>query len=159
MIFVNLLSKFKKKDMKKMNFIVTFIVLTLTACNPIKNTTNSSDSLQGEWVLNFITGPRIAFEGLYPNQKPTINFDLSTKKVFGNNSCNDYFGILNLEGNTISFKKSNLSVTKMACLGSENGDNLYMDMLDKVDSYSISDNGKELVMTGNGVRLLRFEKK
>jgi heat shock protein HslJ len=47
----------------------------------------------------------------------------------------------------------------MACLGSENGDNLYIDMLDKVDSYSVSDDGKELVMTGNGVRLLRFEKK
>lgn len=157
MVFVNLRSSLKKNDMKKMNLIVTFIVLTLTACQATKNTTKSSDSLQGEWVLTYISGPRIAFNGLYPDQKPTINFDVPSKKVFGKNSCNSYSGMLNLDGNKISFKDSKIVVTMMACPG--NGDSVYMNMLEKVDSFSVSADGKELVMTGNNVPLLRFEKK
>lgn len=143
--------------MKKMNLLVVFIVLTLTACNATKNTTNSSNSLQGDWVLTYISGPRIAFEGLYPNEKPTISFDVASKKVFGKNSCNNYSGMLNIDGNKISFKESKMAVTMMACPG--NGDGVFMDMLEKVDSYAVSEDGKELIMTGNGVRLLRFEKK
>ncbi|MEM0575635.1 META domain-containing protein [Flavobacterium polysaccharolyticum] len=143
--------------MKKVNLIVIFIALTLTACHATKNTTKSSNSLQGEWVLTYISGPRIAFEGLYPNQKPTINFDVTFKKVFGKNSCNNYSGMLNLDGSKISFKDSKMAVTMMACPG--NGDSVYMDMLEKVDSFTISADGKELIMTRNGVRLLRFEKK
>jgi heat shock protein HslJ len=143
--------------MKKMNLIVTFIVLTLTACNATKNTTNSSNSLQGEWVLTYISGPRIAFEGLYPNEKPTVNFDLASQKVFGKNSCNNYSGKLNLVGNKINFKDSKMAVTMMACPG--NGEGVYMSMLEKIDSYSISDNGKQLMMFGDGVQLMRFEKR
>ena len=33
-------------------------------------------SLDGTWELNYVAGPRIAFNGLYPNNKPTITFDL-----------------------------------------------------------------------------------
>lgn len=157
MVFVNLRLSLKKHDMKKMNLIVTFIVLTLTACHATKNTTNSSNSLQGEWVLTYISGPRIAFEGLYPNEKPTINFDLVSHKVFGKNSCNNYSGMIKIEGSKINFKDSKMAVTMMACPG--NGDGVYMNMLEKVDSYTISNDGKELLMMGDGVRLLRFEKK
>lgn len=37
-------------------------------------------ALSGTWELDYISGPRIAFQGLYPNEKPSITFDLSTKK-------------------------------------------------------------------------------
>lgn len=140
-----------------MNLIVTFLVLTLTACQATKNTTKSPNSLHGEWVLTYISGPRIAFEGLYPDQKPTINFDLSSKKVFGQNSCNNYSGTLILDGNSIDFKKSKMIATMMACPG--NGDSVYMSMLEKVDSYAISTDGKQLQMFGNKVLLMRFDKK
>jgi heat shock protein HslJ len=101
--------------------------------------------------------PRIAFDGLYPGQKPVINFDIAGQKVFGKNSCNSYSGKLTIEGDKINFKDSKMAVTMMACQG--NGDRVYMDMLEKIDSYSITEEGKVLTMIGNGVPLMRFEKK
>ena len=73
----------------------------MTACNTTKNTTNSPNSLQGEWVLTYISGPRIAFDGLYPGQKPVINFDIAGQKVFGKNSCNSYSGKLTIEDGVV----------------------------------------------------------
>ena len=55
--------------MKKNSLLIAFLVLIMTACNTTKNTTNSPNSLQGEWVLTYISGPRIAFDGLCPGQK------------------------------------------------------------------------------------------
>lgn len=143
--------------MKKFSLLFALIFMTFTSCNTSKNTINSSNSLQGEWVLTFITGPRIAFDGLYPEAKPTINFDLKDKKVFGNNSCNNYTGALFTNGNKISFKDSKMAVTMMACPG--NGETVYMNMLEKIDSYTISEAGKILTLEGDGIALMRFEKK
>lgn len=143
--------------MKKNNLLLAFLVLIMTACTTTKNTTNSSNSLQGEWVLTYITGPRIAFDGLYPEQKPTINFDIAGQKVFGKNSCNSYSGKVMIDGDKIDFKDSKMAMTMRACEG--NGERVYMNMLEKIDSYSVTEEGKVLTMFGNGVALMRFEKK
>ncbi|CAM2756515.1 Heat shock protein HslJ [Flavobacterium succinicans] len=143
--------------MKNFSLVTALIFMTFTSCTTTKNTTNSANSLQGEWVLTFISGPRIAFQGLYPDAKPTINFDLAGKKVFGNNSCNNYTGALQAEGNKISFKDSKMAVTMMACQG--NGDSVYMNMLEKIATYTLSEDGKVLTFEGEGVALMRFEKK
>jgi heat shock protein HslJ len=143
--------------MKKKSLLLAFLVLVIAACTSTKNTTNSPNSLQGEWTLTYISGPRIAFDGLYPGQKPSINFDVDGQKVFGNNSCNSYTGKLNINGDKINFKESKIAMTMMACQG--NGDSIYMDMLEKIDSYTITENGKVLSFIGNSVPLMRFEKK
>ena len=142
--------------MRKLSLVVVFFYLTVTSCTTTKPVTNTH-SLEGTWELNYITGPRIAFDGLYPGQKPVINFDIAGQKVFGKNSCNSYSGKLTIEGDKINFKDSKMAVTMMACQG--NGDRVYMDMLEKIDSYSITEEGKVLTMIGNGVPLMRFEKK
>lgn len=143
--------------MKKISILSTCIVLILSACNSSKKTVNTSTSLNGEWELNYITGPRIAFQGLYPDQKPTINFDVEGQKVFGKNSCNVYNGKLNISGNSISFADSKMAVSMMACPGE--GESVYMKMLEKIDSFAVIENGKELTLSGNGVVLMRFAKK
>lgn len=143
--------------MRKNSLLLAFLVLVIAACASTKNTTNSPNSIQGEWVLTYISGPRIAFDGLYPGQKPSINFDVDGQKVFGNNSCNSYTGKLNINGDKINFKESKIAMTMMACQG--NGDRVYMDMLEKIDSYTITENGKVLSFIGNSVPLMRFEKK
>ncbi|TAF69767.1 MAG: META domain-containing protein [Flavobacterium sp.] len=143
--------------MRKNSLLLAFLVLVIAACTSTKNTTNSPNSIQGEWVLTYISGPRIAFDGLYPGQKPSINFDVDGQKVFGNNSCNSYTGKLNINGDKINFKESKIAMTMMACQG--NGDRVYMDMLEKIDSYTITENGKVLSFIGNSVPLMRFEKK
>jgi heat shock protein HslJ len=143
--------------MKHLSLVSALILMTFASCNTSKNTTNSSNALQGEWVLTYISGPRIAFDGLYPDVKPTINFDVKEKRVFGKNSCNNYTGIFVIDGAKISFKDSKMAVTMMACPG--NGDGVFMNMLEKIDSYSVAADGKTLTLEGAGVALMRFEKK
>jgi heat shock protein HslJ len=127
--------------------------LTLVSCNTTK-TASKTTTLEGTWVLNYITGPRIAFDGLYPGKKPTINFDLVTNKVGGNNSCNNYSGALLVDGNKINFKDAKMMSTMMACQG--NGDSVYMSTLDKIDSYVIKENGKTLSFMMGDVEMMRF---
>jgi heat shock protein HslJ len=139
--------------MKKVALLVVFIGMALVSCTTTKSTMKTV-SLEGTWELNYITGPRIAFEGLYPNKKPTIVFDLAANKIAGNNSCNQYFGALIVDGNKVNFKDAKMGMTMMACEG--NGDTVYMSALDKIDSYSISDDGKTLRFMMGDVEMMRF---
>lgn len=143
--------------MKKSILILTFSLLAFSACKSVKSTAKSKNSLNGTWELNYITGPRIAFEGLYPGKKPTITFDLKENKVSGNNSCNQYFGTLKVEGNTINFKDTKMGMTMMACPGE--GENVYMKTLEKIDSYSISEDGNTLNFLMGDIAMMRFGKK
>lgn len=143
--------------MKKTAFVLIIIFLIFMACKPTQTTSNTSNSLEGTWELNYITGPRIAFGGLYPDKKPTITFDLKENRVAGNNSCNQYFGKLQIAGNKINFKDAKMGMTMMACPGE--GENVYMKTLEKIDSYSISEDGKTLNFIMGDIAMMRFEKK
>lgn len=139
--------------MKKLSLLVLFMCMTLVSCNTTK-TAAKTTSLEGTWVLNYITGPRIAFDGLYPERKPTIMFDLAANKIAGNNSCNQYFGALIVDGNKMNFKDAKMGMTMMACQG--NGDSVYMDTLNKIESYTITDGGKTLNFLIGNVVMMRF---
>nr|WP_314895630.1 META domain-containing protein [uncultured Flavobacterium sp.] len=81
---------------------------------------------------------------------------MKENKVSGNNSCNNYIEKLNADGNKISFKKP-MAVTKMFCPGV--GENIYMATLQKIDSYSVSEDGKTLNFIMGDIAMMRFEKK
>ena len=143
--------------MKKYFLVLTVSFLAFAACKSNQSSMNkNATTLEGTWQLNYISGPRIAFAGLYPDKKPTIVFDLKENKVSGNNSCNQYFGTLKVEGNKINFKDAKMGMTMMACPG--NGDQTYMKTLEQIDSYSISDDGKTLNFIMGDIALMRFEK-
>lgn len=144
--------------MKKLSTVLSIIFLTLMSCNSTKTTNSTTSSLEGNWELNYITGPRIAFGGLYPNKKPSINFDLKESRVSGNNSCNSYTGKLNIDHNKISFSGP-MAVTKMMCMEGMQGETTYMEALQKVDSYSVSEDGKVLSFMMGEVMMMRFDKK
>nr|WP_315208029.1 META domain-containing protein [uncultured Flavobacterium sp.] len=143
--------------MRKIILSLTIICLAFISCNAGKTITGKTASLDGTWELNYITGPRIAFGGLYPNKKPTIVFDLKENRVSGNASCNSYSGKLNVDGNKISFKEP-IAVTKMMCLDGQ-GESVYLSTLEKIDSYSISEDGKTLNFIMGDIAMMRFEKK
>lgn len=143
--------------MKKIVSILILTGLTFIACKSNQSAMKNSKSLEGNWELNYISGPRIAFNGLYPNKKPTISFDLKESKVSGNNGCNQYFGTLQVDGNKINFKDSKMGMSMMACQG--NGDQVFMNTLEKIDSYSISEDGKILNFIMGDIAMMRFEKK
>lgn len=140
--------------------IFAVLVVVLFSCDASKNKTTvakATKELDGTWELNYITGPRIAFEGLYPNKKPTITFDIKEKRVFGNNSCNSFTGKLNVDGHKINFRDG-LATTKMMCIDNQ-GEQVFMDTLLKITSYDVTDNGKTLNFISGDIVMMRFTKK
>jgi heat shock protein HslJ len=144
--------------MKKWTWTALIVMCIASACTTIKPGTIGSSKLSqlsGSWELNYISGPRIAFNGLYPGKKPTINFDITQKKVSGNSSCNSFSGDLVADDTTINFTGPMIS-TKMACPGE--GEATFFEMLKKVNTYSISSDTTLNFMMGD-IAVMRFTKK
>ena len=114
---------------------------------------DNKQALSGTWELDYISGPRIAFDGLYPNRKPTMTFDATSSKVSGNSSCNNYNMTFKTSGNTINFGP--VMSTKMACEG--NGEATFFSTLEKVNTYSISENTLTFIM--GDIAIMRFQRK
>ncbi len=130
-------------------FIFTLIV---SSCSSSKNMTN--DALFNTlWELEYLSGPRIAFAGLYPDKKPKIAFDKTTNKVTGTNSCNGYSADYTLKGSKISFGDPG-PTTMMYC---GEGEKFFLNTLKKVNAYKIDADGKLNVMIDD-VPMMRFKK-
>jgi len=142
--------------MMKKIFTLVFITSFLISCKCAK--TDAVSKLDGTWELNYITGPRITFDGLYPDKKPTIIFNTKDKQVSGNNSCNTYTGKLVVDGNKIDFTQP-MAVTKMMCLNGGQGEATYMKTLQGITSYDITDDGKTLNFISGDIAMMRFTKK
>ncbi|MGL2964467.1 copper resistance protein NlpE N-terminal domain-containing protein [Flavobacterium sp. RSB2_4_14] len=141
--------------MKKVVLLLPIAFVLITSCKSSQSTA-TTNTLEGTWQLNYITGPRIAFGGLYPEKKPTITFDLKENRVSGDNSCNNYSGNLIVKGNQINFKDSKMIATMMACPGQ--GEQVFMSTLNKIETYSISEDGKTLNFIMGDIAMMRFEK-
>jgi heat shock protein HslJ len=144
--------------MKRLTFFALVAFFSFTACNSTKKTSgNMTDNaaLNGTWELNYITGPKIAFDGMYPDKKPTITFDVANSKVTGNTSCNNFNGKLNTTGNKINFNDP-MAMTRMMCQGQ--GETTFMETLKKVDSWTVTD-GNTLNLIMGDVAMMRFSKK
>lgn len=143
--------------MMKNIFMLSFMSFLLFSCKTQK--ADATYDIGGSWELNYISGPRITFNGLYPNKKPTIYFDLNENRVSGNNSCNSFNGKLVLTGNKIDFTQP-MAVTKMMCMDGEGqGEQVFMNTLQKITSYSITDGGKTLNFISGDIAMMRFTKK
>ncbi|OOV18928.1 META domain-containing protein [Flavobacterium sp. LM4] len=139
-------------------FILFFVGFLLISCNVFKcKKKDVVYKLEGNWELIYITGPRIAFEGLYPDKKPTINFNTKENLVSGNNSCNSYTGQLNASENKINFQEP-MVITKMMCIDGQ-GEQVFMSTLSKVTSYTITDDGRTLNFISGNIETIRFTKR
>jgi heat shock protein HslJ len=145
--------------MMKNIFALALLSSLLISCSIFKcKKTDTVSKLEGNWELNYITGSRIAFDGLYPNKKPTINFNTKENQVSGNNSCNSFTGKLVLTGNKVDFTQP-MATTKMMCMDSGQGDQVFMSTLQKITSYDITDDGKTLNLISGDIAMMRFIKK
>ena len=59
-------------------------------------------TLNGTRELNYMSGPRIASNALYPDKKPQIKFNLTANEIGGNTSCNGFSSKITIDGNKIS---------------------------------------------------------
>lgn len=146
------------KSMIKNISMLLMMVILFTSCSIFKcKKEQNTFKLEGSWELNYISGLRIAFEGLYPDKKPLINFDLKENRVYGNNSCNSFTGKLLVEGNKVDFTQP-MAVTKMMCLNGQ-GEQVFMSTLQKTYTYSISEDGKTLNFISDDIPMMRFTRK
>lgn len=135
-------------------FLMASFLLLQNCSNSRKTTANSTAAqLNGTWELNYISGPRIAFEGLYPNKKPQLIFNLPAAEVNGNSSCNGFSAPVKIEGSKISFGDGRQ--TMIACEG--NGEQVFFSTLKKITSFSVS--GNTLTLLTGDIAMMRFEKK
>ena len=132
----------------------TFLTLIISGCSITKNTKTDDNLSNATWELEYISGPRIAFEGLYPNKKPQITFNTKTNNVSGTSSCNGYSAKYTTTGKTISFGEPG-PTTMMFCEGG--GEQTFLQMIKKVDNYSIDNDGKLNLNIGE-VPMMRFKK-
>lgn len=117
--------------------------------------TATDKRLNGTWELNYISGRRIAFEGLYPGKKPTITINVDSNHVNGNTSCNVFSGKANIDGNKIDFTEP-MTMTMMACPGE--GERVFLETLKKINSYALSDSNTLTFIMGDAV-MMRFVRK
>ncbi|WP_428740772.1 META domain-containing protein [Tenacibaculum sp.] len=139
--------------MKKNVFITLFAFAMISfSCSSLKNM-NSKQLYGSKWELEYISGPRIAFQGLYPDRKPQISFNKDSQKVEGNNSCNGYSASYTLDGKAISFSDP-ISTTMMFC---GQGEQVFLYTIKKVNRFNIDTEGK-LNLLINDVSMMRFKK-
>lgn len=139
------------------NYVLLFVsVLTLSfnSCTTMKDTTKTAELYDTTWELEYITGPRIAFEGLYPDKKPFLKFDEKAGQVYGNAGCNGYTAPYTLKGSKLTFGEQG-PATLMYCEG--DGERTFLQTIKKINGYTIDKDGKLNLMM-NEVPMMRFKK-
>lgn len=136
---------------------VTFLVL-LSACGTSKDMSSKNTLYGTTWQLEYMSGPRIAFDGLFPDKKPEITFNEATKEVTGNSSCNGYsapysFNGFAMDGTSFSFGEPG-PATKMYC---GEGEQQFLNMMKKINAYGFDADGK-LLLKLKEVPMMRFKK-
>lgn len=134
--------------------LVLFLAIFIASCSNFKKTKTSVNLDNTTWELDYISGPRIAFEGLYPDKKPQITFDTTNNMVSGTNSCNGYMSKYALDGKSISFSEPG-PTTMMFCEGG--GEKTFLQMIKKINNYNIDKEGKLNLNIGE-VAMMRFKK-
>ncbi|NLL09332.1 MAG: META domain-containing protein [Methanomicrobiales archaeon] len=112
-----------------------------TSPDEVINTT-SVPVLYGDWMLKEISDmnntPLISLE----DAKVTVNFS-ETYELSGDSGCNRYFGTYNLSGENPAYGSpifiSPLGSTMMFCQDTMDIENLFLQLLQSVRSYTIDD--------------------
>ncbi|WP_400073381.1 META domain-containing protein [Zobellia russellii] len=133
------------------SILLLTIALIFTSCSTTKKVADTP--LYGTlWELEYLSGPRIAFQGLYPDRKPQITFMEETGRVQGTSSCNGYSAPFTVKGKEISFGEPG-PTTLMFC---GQGEKFFLNTIKKIDAYKIDEDGK-LVLLMDGVAMMRFK--
>lgn len=94
------------------------------------------NELNGKWVLEKISGKSYTandfFDGL-----PSFEINTATKKLTGNDGCNNIFADITIEGKIIRF--GNISSTKKYCGANAFADKLQQQISGKTVTYSFKD--------------------
>lgn len=112
---------------------------------------SKSSALNGRWELRSLTGTKLSFEALYPDQKPSLAFNLPVMEVMGSTGCNSFTGAIAIDSNHIEF--INLVATEKACNGI--GEPTFINAMKTVSTFSLLDSNTLSLMKAD-TALLSF---
>ena len=133
--------------------IAAFVFLAACKSTNVSNGQTGQSELNGTWHLEYISGPGIAFEGLYPDKRPLIIFNTTDSSFSGNTSCNSYRGKLQADDRKIFFS-DDMIMTRMACPGE--GERVFLNTLRKINQYMLL--GSSLTFMIDDTPMMRFVK-
>lgn len=144
--------------------IMQMFLITIIACTNSKKTTDNStissmkaNLIDGSWEANYIMNTPKPFADLYANSEPAITFNSSTGKVNGQTGCNDFNGTFSFDGNKLNFGE-NMALTRKMCPDMA-GEKIFIETLKKVNSYSVTEQGKTLNLISDDMAVMRLTKK
>jgi heat shock protein HslJ len=141
------------------NSILTSLLISLflfSACCSTKtdNVKESKANIYNTtWELEYISGTRIAFEGLFPETKPTLILNEQQLTYGGNTGCNGYTGSFEMKNNVILYGQT--TKTMRYCEGG--GEEAFLGMLKRANKPVIDSEGKLLMMMDD-IPMMRFKK-
>lgn len=76
----------------KIHSLFVLIFMFSVSCKTTKETHSISlNDPEKVWILEYINEPDIDFEVLFPEEKPSISFNLDEDQINGNDTCNGFF--------------------------------------------------------------------
>jgi len=144
---------------------VSIVAILFTACNTNKSATTiakpdtnmKANLIDGTWEANYIMNTPKPFAEIYPKAKPSISFNSADGKVMGLTGCNNFNGSFTLNGNKINIIDA-LALTRKMC-ADMTGEQTFLETLKKVNSYSVTDQGKTLNLIMGDIAVMRLERK
>lgn len=134
---------------KRSSIAIAIVVIGLTACGTSKSIQkNSQDLIQGTWIVESMEGKEV------DNAVRKPYFIVEGNTISGNGGCNSYTSnIEKLTSKEILLGKT--AATLMAC-SDENKEDIYFQLLDKVNTYKIVDD-KLIIRDASGNEILTFK--
>lgn len=127
-------------------------LLFMSSCAS-KKTVSKEAVFNGNWELEYLSGPGVALLPLFNKELPFLQFDKEDQRVFGSTGCNGYTAGFQIEGYNLQFGTPGPS-TLMYC---GEGEELFKQAMSEVTTYSLSADGKLYLMKGE-IPLMRFKK-
>lgn len=148
--------------MKKIGLaLIVLLVAGCTANKPINTDTTTDNkmngaAINGTWEANYVAGTEKPFDELYPEMTPYIQFDLEEGRVSGMSGCNNFTGSFSVDENKLNLS-DNMAMTRKMC-PDMTGEDAFINSLQKVNSFSVSNGGETLNLIMGDIAIMRFIK-
>lgn len=139
--------------MKKNIFIIAMATVMASACSSSKQVASSAD-LNGEWTIEKVNGTAINKNA--GDEIPFLGFEVDKKNVYGCTGCNNLTGTMEIKDNKLDLSK--MGCTQMLCADMTN-EQIVLGALEKVNSFSINENGNLILTNKQGKAVIELAKK
>ena len=117
----------------------------------------TGSALDGNWELTYIMDGAKPLDDMFPEGLATLTINLAEERVNGNAGCNVFTGSCSVEGSSFKVLEP-LAVTRKMC-AEMSGEDLFLQVLVKVDSYVLADEGKTLDLRSEEALAMKFSRK